>query len=180
MRRDQLEHVLRAAAAVTAQDEFVVIGSQAILGSVPAPPPTMIASVEVDLVPRERPEQAIEIDGAIGDGSMFHDTFGYYGHGVGLETATAPAGWLDRLVPLSSENTRGATGWCMEPHDLVVAKLAAGREKDVDYARQALDAGIVEEGILRERIDMVDVDEQHRVAMHALLSVAMNVDAGGD
>src|SRR5437763_1568132 len=43
-------------------------------------------------------ERAAEIDGAIGDGSPFDSTFGYYAHGVGPETATAPAGWQERLV----------------------------------------------------------------------------------
>lgn len=178
MRREQVEHVLRAAAAVTNQDDFVVIGSQAIFGSVASPPPELVASVEVDLVPREQPERAIEIDGAIGDGSMFHDTFGYYGHGVGLDTAVAPDGWLDRLVPLTNENTRGATGWCMEPHDLVVAKLAAGREKDIDFARVALDAGIVDERLLRERIDTVPVEESHRARIHELLTLASTARNG--
>jgi hypothetical protein len=41
---------------------------------------------------------------------MFHETFGYYAHGVGEETAILPASWRERLVPLRNENTRGATG----------------------------------------------------------------------
>lgn len=35
MRRDELEHIVRAAADVTGQKEFIVIGSQAILGQYP-------------------------------------------------------------------------------------------------------------------------------------------------
>lgn len=38
MEREQLEHVLRAAAAITREDEFVVIGSQSIFGAVPDAP----------------------------------------------------------------------------------------------------------------------------------------------
>ncbi len=37
MRRDQMEHILRAAAAVTNERDFVVIGSQALLASLPQP-----------------------------------------------------------------------------------------------------------------------------------------------
>ena len=33
MRRDQLEHLIRAAGAIVQSDDVVVIGSQAILGS---------------------------------------------------------------------------------------------------------------------------------------------------
>ncbi len=35
MRRDQLEHIIRAAAAVTRQNDLIIIGSQAILGQYP-------------------------------------------------------------------------------------------------------------------------------------------------
>ena len=54
-------------------------------------------------------------------------------HGVDETTAPLPEGWRARLVPVCNENTRGATGWCLEVHDLAVSKLAAGREKDVEY-----------------------------------------------
>jgi len=53
-------------------------------------------------------------------------------------TATLPTGWIERLVPIKNENTGGATGWCLEVHDLAVAKLVAGREKDVDFVRVLL------------------------------------------
>ena len=172
MRRDQLEHVLRAASAIVGCDDFVVIGSQAMLASVASPPPEIVASVEVDLYPRDMPERAIDIDGAIGDGSMFHDTHGFYAHGVGPETAVAPAGWSERLVPLHNENTRGATGWCLEPHDLVVSKLVAGRERDIEYARAAIASGIVAAATLRERIGRLDVDDARRAHVDSLLTIA--------
>ena len=41
---------------------------------------------------------------------MFHQTFGYYAHGVDETTATLPAGWSDRLVPLANDNTGGRDG----------------------------------------------------------------------
>lgn len=165
MRRDEMEHVLRASAGVTDEQEFVIIGSQAILGSVPSPPPELVASVEVDLYPRHRPELADNIDGAIGDGSIFHDTFGYYGHGIGPETAIAPDGWLDRLVRVENANTNGAIGWCMEPHDLVVSKLVAGRERDEAYAAAAIRHGIVDVDTLRSRAAMLGrADDVARVS----------------
>jgi hypothetical protein len=84
--------VLGAASNVTGQDEFVVIGSQAILGSDERPPASMLQSMEVDIYPLHDPAAADLIDGALGDGSMFHAFFGYYAHGVGPETAKAPRG----------------------------------------------------------------------------------------
>jgi hypothetical protein len=94
--------------------------------------------MEADVYPRQRPDLSIQIDGAIGERSLFHETFGYYAHGVDETTATLPAGWQERLVPLRNENTGGATGWCLEVHDLAASKLAAGREKDLDFVRVLL------------------------------------------
>lgn len=75
MRRQDFEHVIRAAAAVV-QDEIVVIGSQAILGQYPNAPTSLLMSMEVDVFPRNDPARADEIDGAIGDGSRFHQRLG--------------------------------------------------------------------------------------------------------
>ncbi len=159
MRRAQLEHLVRAAADLADDDEIVVIGSQALLGSVADAPPELLVSIDADLYPRRHPERAIVVEGAIGEGSPFHETFGYYAHAVGPETARAPAGWEDRLVPLCNANTRGATAWCLEPHDLVLAKCVAGRQKDWDYARAAVAAEIVDAAELRRRAPALPVSD---------------------
>ncbi len=89
--------------------------------------------MEADVFLMDTPEKSIVIDGAIGEQSMFHETFGYYAHGVDETTATLPEKWREPLVAIQNENTRGAIGWCPEVHDLAVSKLFAGREKDLDY-----------------------------------------------
>lgn len=144
MRRPDLEHIIRAAAEVAEDDELVIVGSQAILGQFPDAPEPMLISREADLFPRNHPERADEIEGSLGDGSYFDSSFGYYAHAVGPETAKAPAGWEDRLVPVRGENTGGATGWCLEAHDLVLSKCVAGRERDREFAQEALRHGLVE------------------------------------
>ena len=138
MKRTGLEHIIRASAANADTDEIVVIGSQAILGTIPDPPRELCESIESDVFPMQKPEDSILIDGAIGENSIFHKTFGYYAHGIGKDTAVLPEGAFNRLVPLSNTNTRGSTGWCLELHDLAVSKLVAGREKDI--AKQRLSA----------------------------------------
>jgi hypothetical protein len=85
--------------------------------------------------PKDCPEHSILIDGSIGERSMFHETFGYYAHGVDETTAVLPSGWQERLVRVENENTRGSIGWCLEPHDLAVSKLVAAREKDLVFER---------------------------------------------
>jgi hypothetical protein len=77
MSREDFEHVLAAAARVTGEREFVV-GSQPILAASADPPALMLRSLEADLYPLRSPELADAIDGALGDGSQFQRTFGYY------------------------------------------------------------------------------------------------------
>ena len=141
MRRVDFEHVIRAAAEI-ARDEIVVVGSQAILAQHPNAPESLLVSNELDVFPRHHPERSIDIDGALGDGSPFHERFGYYAQGVGWETVVAPAGWPNRLVRLDVPATvRGTvTAWCMDAHDLVLAKLAAGRPHDFEFAQEAVRA----------------------------------------
>lgn len=162
MRRPELEHVLRAAAAVTEDEEFVVIGSQAILGQFPDAPEALLASREADIYPRNRPERAIEIEGSLGDGSYFDSTYGYYAHAVGPETATLPDGWEQRLIEIRNENTGGACGWCLEIHDLLLSKCAAGRERDWDFVEEALRHRLAEPAELHHRLADLPVSDSRR------------------
>src|SRR5258707_4971626 len=132
MNRAELEHVIRAASGITGISEIVVIGSQAVLAQFPDAPAALLGSMEADVYARGQPELSIQIDGAIGERSLFHETFGYYAHGVDQTTATLPAGWDERLVPIHNENTACATGWCLEVHDLAASKLVAGRKTDLE------------------------------------------------
>jgi hypothetical protein len=43
---------------------------------------------------------------------------------------------------------RPARGLCLEPHDCVLAKLAAGREKDYAFAAALPDAGLIDVQVL--------------------------------
>lgn len=146
MRREDFEHVIRAAADVV-DDEIVVIGSQAVLAADPDVSVVLLRSQELDVFPLHDPARAAEIDRAIGDGSPFHATYGYYAHGVGPETAHAPDGWEARLVRVDVPKRAGATGtataWCLEVHDLVLAKLAAGRSHDLTFVDEALRTKLV-------------------------------------
>lgn len=169
MNRAALEHILRAAAAIADEREIVVVGSQAVLGQFPEAPAELLVSIEADVFPRGAPEKSILIDGAIGELSAFHQTFGYYAHGVDESTATLPAGWQERLVALRNENTGGATGWCLEIHDLAASKLAAGREKDSEFLRVLVRERMVNLATLRERCDRLPLPPERIAAMLARL-----------
>ena len=49
MQRHQLEHIIRAASGITGAGEFVVVGSQAVLGQFPQAPGELLVSIEVDV-----------------------------------------------------------------------------------------------------------------------------------
>jgi hypothetical protein len=156
--RHQLEHVLRAAADVAGDRHILVIGSQAILGSGDEPelPVEATRSIEVDLAFFDDPDEtkADAVDGAIGELSKFHQTFGYYGQGVGLGTAVLPEGWRARLIALATATAPEAVRF-LEAHDCVVSKLVAFRQKDREFAEALLLAGIVDRETLLGRVDQL-------------------------
>jgi hypothetical protein len=178
MTRAELEHLIRVAADIAQDEEIVVIGSQAILAQFPDAPASLRVSVEADLYPKNHPERADLIDGSVGEASPFHAMYGYYAQGVGEETAVLPHGWRERLVAIRNANTRGATGWCLEVHDLAVAKAVAGRPKDAHFLREAMRHGLVNEPTLRARLAATDLDEASRQLLAGRIAAAVR-DAGG-
>ncbi len=162
MNRLALEHVIRAASAISRDPNLIVFGSQAILGSYPNAPEELLISVEVDIYPKTKPEAVDLIDGSIGEESIFHQTFGYYAHGVSPEVATLPDDWQTRLVPVHNENTGGGTGWCLEIHDLTISKLAAGREKDLDYLSVLIRHKLIDLETLQTRLERTPVAENQK------------------
>jgi hypothetical protein len=143
MNREDLEHIIRASAELTEQYEFVIVGSQSLLGSVPHPDALFRVSAEADIYPLNAPELADRIDGAIGEGSRFHELHGYYAQGVGPETAILAEGWMNRLHRVQNHNTNGRVGYCLDPVDLFLSKAAAAREKDRVFCVALLAHGYV-------------------------------------
>lgn len=152
MRRSDLEHLIRAAGRIAGERELVIIGSQAVLGQFPDAPVALLMSMKVDLYPLSRPELADKVDGAIGEGSAFHQTHGYYAQGVGPGTATLPAGWRRRLIRVENPNTDGYAGLCLEVHDLAISKYVAGREKDREFTRELARHGMTDRKTLLKRL----------------------------
>jgi hypothetical protein len=178
MNREQLCHVLRSAAEVAGVVDLLVIGSQAVLGTYPewrlpdAATRSVETDVAVDLALAGNPDGideedvAMRINGAIGEGSHFHRTNGYYGEGVERVTATLTPGWRDRLVAVNCAdlltNDVAAVGWCLEANDLWLSKAAAGRPKDHEFC-----LALAAEGL-------VDLDEIQRRATHLSGAEARN------
>ncbi len=170
MRRDQLEHAIRTACQIVEAAEVIVVGSQAILGTYREEdlPAEATMSMEVDVLPIAASEaETIRlgdlIEGAAGEMSLFETTHGFSIDGVDLATSALPEGWRDRLVKVQNPNTAAPSGepefigWCLDKHDLCVAKLCAFREKDRNFVGALLDAGLVDAGELGHRITRLPV-----------------------
>ncbi len=170
MKRVQLEHIVPAGADIADDDQIIIIGSQSVLGQFPDAPDTLLVSTEADVYPKHHPERWDVIDGSIGEGSPFHETFGYYAQGVEEGTATLPRGWQDRLVPVKNANTRGATGWCLEVHDLVISKYAAGREKDYVFIEAAIRHGMIDVRTLLDRLGETEALASRSAALAARIA----------
>jgi hypothetical protein len=173
MKRSQLEHVIRAAAAIVDLPEIVVIGSQSILGALPDAPEELLRSMELDVYPLRDPARADLIEGGIGEGSPFGATFGYYAHGVGPETAKLPAGWEARLVRVQNANTDQKIGYCLEPHDMAASKLVAAREKDKPFVAAMLRHGLISGQVLAERIATLALEPERRERLRSWLSAEL-------
>jgi hypothetical protein len=173
MTKEQLEHILRASMGITGANQFVVIGSQSILGSHLNAPPELTLSGEVDLFTFRDPSDADLIDGSIGELSPFHQTFHYYAHGVSAQTAVLPDGWKDRLVRFETPGTKGAVGLCLEPHDLAVSKLVAGREKDLHFVAALIRHKLTDSKIIEQRINLTPLSPELLQAVQTRLGIAL-------
>jgi len=167
MTREQLEHAIRATCEVTGDSEIWIFGSQAILGKFPEAPEELRTSIEVDVQPKNLPDKVDAIDGALGELSIFHQTHGFYVHGLPIkEAAVLPEDWQLRVTSVFDEVlTNGNTGWCVETHDLAASKLVAYRQKDRDFVRLLLIEKMIDSQILLDRISSLGND----VALHARL-----------
>jgi hypothetical protein len=169
--REQLEHLIRAAGEVTHEYEFVIIGSQSILGPIPHPPDELKMSMEADMYPmnagNELARKTDKIDGVLGEGSPFHEMNGYYAQGVGPETACLPDGWKDRLQRIQSRATNGYVGYCLDVIDLFMAKVAANREKDREFDIALLRYGYVAPDRAIEMVALMPVGDEQKRAMRA-------------
>ena len=158
--REQLAHIVRSAARITGDGDIVILGSQAILGTYDASslPLEATMSVEADVAFRNDPDaaKADQVDGAIGELSQFHATYGYYAQGVEISTAVLPDGWEERAEILERPDAYPGSARCLEAHDLVIAKLVAGREKDLTFTVALLAENLVQAAVLRERAVTID------------------------
>lgn len=171
MRRSQLQHVILEIGRRFNLDGCHIVGSSAILAAIPDPPEgALTATRDVDVIPPGDDERmADRISFVLGEASDFDAEYGYYAEGVTSRTPTfAPRDWQARAIPVRVE---GYTGWCMDPCDLVLSKLGAGREKDLEFAKSAVALKLVGREALLARLPEVECSDEDR------RRIAANIDA---
>jgi hypothetical protein len=173
MKRSELQTALRAAARVTRQSEFILIGSQAIHAHCRRPPAEVLLSQECDLYPRTHPQAANLLDTELGRNSAFARQHGFYVDVVTPDLATLPEGWEQRLKPF---RVGRITAFCLELHDLLASKLAAGRLKDLELAGALLKLRLGKASILRRRIAKFPLESERQKALRLLNVVLENLD----
>lgn len=171
MNREQLEHAIRTACQIIGKPEVIVVGSQAILGTYDEGvlPAEATMSRECDILPIADSDEEVArladvIEGVAGEWSPFEEQHGFSIDGVDLTTVALPDGWRARLVKVQNDNTAGPmgqpryAGWCLESHDLCAAKLCAGREKDLNFVRALIEAGLVDRVVIGQRLGLVEAE----------------------
>jgi hypothetical protein len=153
--REELLTLLRAARPAHPGVQILVVGSQSVLGAFPDSdlPQRATLSLEADVMylreGRFDQELTDMVDAWFGEGSQFHEQHGVYLQGVDEETCVGPAHH-------EVAGTASIPVFCLDPHDLAVAKLAAGRPKDLEFVSALLTSGHLEEAEVAVRAQQLD------------------------
>jgi len=125
-------------------------------------PKALRYSVEFDIYPdpgqinqtAHQREASEEIAALFGDGSVFHQTHGFYIDGVDDRTATLPANWQERSLGLEIHCLGEPTIYVIapDPNDLVAAKLVRGLDKDVEFAARCMAEGFASNQKIKESL----------------------------
>ena len=161
MKKQQVDHILRAAGELTGEKQFIIIGSQSLHGKYPDLADDILRSFEVDLIAKNNLDRTEWLN-YIGQDSQFHETHGYYADPVDENTATLSKGWRTRLVNLPPGDTKGVSGLCLDPHDLAIAKYVARREKDIVFTRALTARGIVQQHQVLALLAKTPIDAESR------------------
>ena len=109
--------------------------------------------------------------------STFHEKNGIYAEGVHIDTAVLPDGWQNRLVSWDLQSSEPAKPRFLEPHDLAVSKLAAGRPKDHDFVLALIRGGLLDVAVLRKRASVLRGGTDQRVGER--IEVWLNYQCAG-
>ena len=149
MQREQFRELVTRAANVCDRRELVIFGSQSVHALTASPPTEVLVSAECDIWLRDEPEITSRLAAELGKDSTYAKTTGVYADLLPPDLPMLPAGWEQRLVELSVGDIKLR---CLEIHDLIVTKLAAGRLKDYEFIAAVLMAKLARADEVPRRI----------------------------
>jgi hypothetical protein len=173
-----LKHLASVAQAIGGPRRIIIFGSSSLFGTLPQ------ADKDYEMMRRTNDADFVldpfdeatgrTVHDAIGADAEFASQFGYYADIVRpLVTENFPPGWESRLIPLADL----AEVFCLEPHDMAVAKLMVGRPKDLAFLAELLKTARLSAGVLQGRLRATPMVEAMIVKTHARLA-AVASEAG--
>lgn len=175
MNPEQLQRLVEATEKLLGPERIVVMGSSAFLGSFPeaASISEIETSRDVDLLLSPSSEENARIAfEALGEGRTFSKKFGVHVDILRPDAAELlPKGWEDRLLPLDKSRII----FCLDAHDVGIAKLLAGRAKDMALLSELIRLGLLDWPILEDRLRETVMEEKEVVRAHDRL-VSLKVE----
>jgi len=111
-----------------------------------------------------------EINAFFGQGSVFHESHGFYIDGVDETTAKFPEDWRDRAVSIQVEvDSNMVTVIAPSVEDLVVAKLHRLWEKDRTYIAMRHASRPINKDMVRVRLESCSPANEILQAAHTFL-----------
>ncbi|MCX6852800.1 MAG: DUF6036 family nucleotidyltransferase [Verrucomicrobia bacterium] len=170
MRIEALKHLATSAAALAPETTIVVFGSASAFATYPE------LGLECELYKQTKDadlifepwEQSLgqALNNAVGKTSSFYDHFGYYADIISPAAFdNFPPGFRDRLVPLEG----CPRVFALDPHDMAVAKLFAGRPKDIRLLSFLFATDRLDEAKVRKMLWDTPMEEKWIVKTHAVL-----------
>lgn len=158
-----LEKLFTRARELSNHTEFVVVGSNSVLG-VPLDrklPPRMTMSNDVDAYTRNDPGHVFSLESQLGQGSPFELENGFYLDPVSPSLPTLPDGWESRLFKVEMKGD--VILHFLDPNDAAVSKYARCEPRDREWLRAGLAAGILSPAVIAYRMrETVFADDNER------------------
>jgi len=163
MKLENALHLLRAAKEITQKLNFLIVGSQAIVADknykrLEENDSVCLNTPELDLVVFDKigndmvvdEESGDYADWNLGELSRFNETHGYYIQAVDLTTSKLFNGWENRLNKIQQDY---ADNFFISLEDIVLSKLYANREKDIDYVNDLNRNNMIDFDLINKIID---------------------------
>lgn len=180
----KLAHLVRMAQALAPQQRIVLFGSMCVLVKYPGiAEETALYQItyDADFIPEPWDDDLGKfMNDTMGKESDFRDRYTYYADIVRPAAFEQfPPGFQDRLVPIDGFQN----AYALEIHDMAVAKLWAGRPKDIALLGALLHLGKIDQDTMAKRLWDTPMEEKwivktHQVLDHVIAEAKRLTDAG--